>query len=208
MAWLLFYCHQMTSPDRLTTAILYRPAGTVNSMSTRSNNQATTILLAATDVIAQGGTGKLTIEAVAKQAGMSKGGVLYHFPTKNALIEGMVSALLSKIEDRRQDHSSESALSAALCALDSSDQSERDMSLAILAASAERPELLEPAKVYFKQVDSDVAKNTKDPELGRILILAMEGLRFTQMLDLVPWSSNQTKDLMKRMQSIAAEDKA
>tara|TARA_R110002072_G_scaffold1409_3_gene11948 strand:- start:4069 stop:4602 length:534 start_codon:yes stop_codon:yes gene_type:complete len=175
-------------------------------MSTRSNNQASNILLAATEVIAQRGAGKLTIESVARQAGMSKGGVLYHFPTKDALLEGMLSALLSKIDDRREHGSDKSVLSALLGSLDFSDQSERNMSLAILAASAERPELLKPAKAYFQQVTRDVARESKDPDLAKILMLALEGLRFMHMLDLVPWSSNQTKSLMKRMLLIAAEE--
>ena len=40
----------------------------------------------------------LTLEAVAKQAGVSKGGLLHHFPSKQALIEGMVSHVFETIE--------------------------------------------------------------------------------------------------------------
>ena len=36
------------------------------------------------------GVAKLTLEAVAKEAGVSKGGLLYHFSNKEALIEGMI----------------------------------------------------------------------------------------------------------------------
>ena len=35
------------------------------------------------------GVAKLTLEAVAKE-GVSKGGLLYHFSNKEALIEGMI----------------------------------------------------------------------------------------------------------------------
>lgn len=40
----------------------------------------------------------LTLEAVAKQAGVSKGGLLHHFPSKQALIESMVSHVFETIE--------------------------------------------------------------------------------------------------------------
>ena len=40
----------------------------------------------------------LTLEAVAKRAGVSKGGLLHHFPSKQALIEGMVSHVFEAIE--------------------------------------------------------------------------------------------------------------
>ncbi len=47
------------------------------------------ILTAAERVIAQLGVKRLTIEQVAKAAGMSRGGLLYHFASKEALIQGM-----------------------------------------------------------------------------------------------------------------------
>jgi AcrR family transcriptional regulator len=40
----------------------------------------------------------LKIEAVAREAGFRKGGVLYHFPTKESLIEGMITSFLEAFE--------------------------------------------------------------------------------------------------------------
>ncbi len=172
-------------------------------MTTRSNNQADAILLAATEVISERGAGKLTIDAVAKQAGLSKGGVLYHFPTKDALLQGLLTALINKTDDRRNSHQGASALTAVLHSLDFSDESERYMSLALLAASAEKPELLKPAKAYFDTAVEDVRGESSDPDLANILLLALEGLRFTTMLDL--WSAKQSKAVLKRRQQMALE---
>jgi len=36
--------------------------------------------------------------AVAQEAGISKGGLFYHFPSKKNLIEGMISRLISEID--------------------------------------------------------------------------------------------------------------
>ena len=47
------------------------------------------ILAAASQIVQCKGVAKLTLEAVAKEAGVSKGGLLYHFSNK-ALIEGMI----------------------------------------------------------------------------------------------------------------------
>ncbi|AZI57126.1 TetR/AcrR family transcriptional regulator [Nakamurella antarctica] len=54
------------------------------------------ILHALRTVLARGGASSVTLEAVAAEAGVSKGGLLYHFPTKEALYEGV---LLLEIED-------------------------------------------------------------------------------------------------------------
>ena len=47
------------------------------------------ILTAASQIVQCKGL-QLTLEAVAKEAGLSKGGLLYHFSNKEALIEGMI----------------------------------------------------------------------------------------------------------------------
>ena len=48
------------------------------------------IVRAAEDVVIQEGVARLTLEAAAAEAGVSKGGVLYHFPTRAALVAAMV----------------------------------------------------------------------------------------------------------------------
>lgn len=178
---------------------------TQKKSTTRSNNQADAILIAASQVIAQDGAGKLTMDAVARQAGLSKGGVLYHFPSKNALLECMLNALLARIEERRQAPGKKSKLSGMLDSIDPQDESERAMSLAILATAAQKPELLAPAKAYFSQVSEEVSAETKDPDITKILLLALEGMRFLNMLELNPWSNSESKQILKRMHQMADE---
>lgn len=44
------------------------------------------------------GSSAMTLEAVAKEANVSKGGLLYHFPTKESLIKGMLNLLVQAFE--------------------------------------------------------------------------------------------------------------
>ena len=48
----------------------------------------------------------LVLEAVARDAGVSKGGLLYHFPSKEALVSGLVSRMLDGF-DEAQDQLAE-----------------------------------------------------------------------------------------------------
>ncbi len=52
------------------------------------------ILNAAEGVVLRDGVARLTLEATAAEAGLSKGGVLYHFPSRDALVTGMVARLI------------------------------------------------------------------------------------------------------------------
>lgn len=54
------------------------------------------ILFAANDILDKMGYEHFTLDKIAQRAQVSKGGLLYHFPNKQALIEGMLSAELSE----------------------------------------------------------------------------------------------------------------
>ena len=51
------------------------------------------LLDAAEEVLCDQGSAALTLAAVADRAGVSKGGLLYHYGSKEALIKGMVERL-------------------------------------------------------------------------------------------------------------------
>src|SRR5688500_12865439 len=57
-----------------------------------------TILAAASEVVLTEGVASLTLDEVARVAGISKGGLLYHFRSKSALIAGMLTNLVDQFE--------------------------------------------------------------------------------------------------------------
>jgi AcrR family transcriptional regulator len=63
-------------------------------MQKEKSNARESILLATCTLLVRQGSEKLTLDSVAQEAGVSKGGLLYHFPSKQALLEGVLSWLL------------------------------------------------------------------------------------------------------------------
>lgn len=59
-----------------------------------ANSTRDTILNAAERLIAREGVPHLTIGRVAEEAQVSRGGLFYHFPSKEALIQGMLQRML------------------------------------------------------------------------------------------------------------------
>lgn len=47
----------------------------------------------------ESGMGGLTLDAVARAAGVSKGGLLHHFPSKQALFEGLFDSLVERFQE-------------------------------------------------------------------------------------------------------------
>src|SRR5262249_25783308 len=56
------------------------------------------LLAAAAGVVRREGARGLTLDAVAREAGVSKGGLLYHFPTKRELVRGLVADWMDGFE--------------------------------------------------------------------------------------------------------------
>ena len=62
------------------------------------------LMEAAAQAATEGGLGSLTLDLVAHKAGVSKGGLIHHYPTRQALIDALFSTLLhmfqKNIEER------------------------------------------------------------------------------------------------------------
>jgi AcrR family transcriptional regulator len=69
------------------------PAGNGDSLPTSRDK----ILDAAVQVAIRDGILAMTLDAVAREAGVSKGGLLYHFQTKDDLIAGMLDYFTEKV---------------------------------------------------------------------------------------------------------------
>jgi AcrR family transcriptional regulator len=68
-----------------------------------SSSTCDRILDAAQDLICIGGIGGFTLYAVARLAGVSRGGFLYHFSSKDSLISGLYQRLAQHLECRLRD---------------------------------------------------------------------------------------------------------
>lgn len=68
-------------------------------MTNRSNVTKQKLLDAASDIIMEHGVHQLTLDEVAKTAGVSKGGLLYHYPSKEALLTAIVERLQTEQND-------------------------------------------------------------------------------------------------------------
>jgi AcrR family transcriptional regulator len=158
------------------------------------------ILEAAERVVLRDGAAHLTLDAVAVEAGMSKGGVLYHFPNKSALLVGMLERLFEGYEARREEKLAEygdagdgAALLAELdAALDPSrNEKNRQVGSAILAALANEPALIAQgrefhARRFARCCGADLA------DLEKVMVLlALDGIKLLELLQVSPFNAKQ-----------------
>lgn len=178
-------------------------------MTMTAKNKRAIILEAAAHIVEKSGAAHLTIDAVATAAAVSKGGVLYHFPSKQALLEGMLESLINQITTStrtyREANASEDNVALVARINEQHDQTpeQKAMSRAILAAAAENPEMLTPARQEVRTAFKEASAGSATAEIGWVLLLAVEGLRFLEMLKLLPLSRKERKGLHKQLLELA-----
>ena len=153
----------------------------------QAKNASPRILGAARAIAHREGAGKITIDAVAREADLSKGGVLYNFPTKRALLAGLLDEMLAEHHERLasvpEDRRSR-PLRGHLEAIVQARAVDDDLSMAILAAAASDPRLLDPLRAELTGDLERILSDTQDTPGAMVVVLAIQGLRFQKLLGL------------------------
>ncbi|NCA69393.1 MAG: TetR/AcrR family transcriptional regulator [Sphingobacteriia bacterium] len=172
---------------------------------TRSRNARGEILDAAQRVAARDGAAWLTLAAVARETGLTKGGVLYHFRSKTALLHGMLERLIETSEAvfvaarARAADQPNPTLRAMLAVYDHLEQTDAERQMAIVVAAAETPELLDPVRALSRRYQEQVRAEAGDGELGLLLYSILDGLSFQRLMGLPPTDPAQRAALLRRL---------
>ncbi|SHJ98669.1 transcriptional regulator, TetR family [Roseomonas rosea] len=153
----------------------------------------TRVLDAAEGIIRARGVPALTLEGAARQAGVSKGGLLYHFASKEALLVALMRRLAEGIEADFQTMAAAQpegplrALRACLAfTFDQPDISEAHARAAavLLAAFHHDPALIDPIREFFARVRTRVAEEGAPPGVAWAVMLAGDGLFMARLFRL------------------------
>lgn len=148
------------------------------------------LLDAAETLLCEQGTQALTLSAVAERAGVSKGGLLYHFPNKEALIKGLVErlieefdALTASCETGGPGSYTRAFVEATLDVVMDRDQSRLLRRWAAVSAAATVPELLAQVRGAMRRWHDRDPGDDPDPVAAQVARLASEGLWEVAMHD-------------------------
>lgn len=171
------------------------------------------LLQAASKIVLEQGVARLTLDAVAKEAGVSKGGLLYHFPSKDALVSGLLDdfirdfkAATTKIlasEIDGEDGTPGKLLSAYVRVNTEEDTEELALSAGLLAAVATNPALLDSWRDFYGGWQKQIASDGIDPVMATIVRLASDGLWINELFQIAPLEPATRDTVVKRLLTIA-----
>ena len=123
---------------------------------------------------------------MAKEAGVSKGGLLYHFSNK-ALIEGMIVRGVEDYEGRYNKVAEDSErkgrwVRSFVEERLNNERRTEELSSSMMAAFMLKPELLEPLQQSFQQLQKNIENDEIDAVCATIIRLAADGLWYSEYL--------------------------
>ncbi len=171
------------------------------------------MLDAAQALVLEKGAGALTLDALARRGGMSKGGVMYHFPTKQALLVALGARMIAHNQACHEEiraclpDKPGREMRAYVANSTRETDAEYQVSGALLAVLHGAPSLLRTAKDFF---DARFAQLIADQpfEQAALVYLATEGLWLLEILNISPLTSAQRALVVKRLLELSAPSPA
>lgn len=145
----------------------------------------------------------MTLDAVATRAGLSKGGLLYNFPNKDALLRGMIERFVETLNAPREGTVAARVAEIRLQKLATQPENRR-ASNSMLAAIAENPTLLDPIRAAHTRIWDEIKAENGDRVASMVAWLAVEGLCFFEMFATSPLTAAERDEVVNRIRAMAA----
>ncbi|TVR20444.1 MAG: TetR/AcrR family transcriptional regulator [Anaerolineaceae bacterium] len=172
-----------------------------------SDEQKTTrekIIEAAVRLIAEEGTAHFTLEAVADYADVSKGGLLYHFASKDALIEAMIQHYLDACDERVQELlQGDGRPHAWLRAFVRMTFEDQPTDIAIVASKSaafvNNPDLIAPLRTRYQQWMRQATADGLPVDVATLVIAASDGYWYAKMFEFNDFDDEARQGLLDRL---------
>jgi AcrR family transcriptional regulator len=166
------------------------------------------ILVAAEELAREAGPGNLSLDAVAAKAGVSKGGLLYHFPTKAKLLAALVEQFLGAFDQNLRAREAQSGgpnslLRAYLDILVNEHLCHKPPPSGLLAALGEDPDFLAPVRRFDRALLDRMKANASDPTNALIVFLTLQGIKSAQLLNVETIDGDEFDAVVARLRAMA-----
>ncbi|EME56823.1 TetR/AcrR family transcriptional regulator [Amycolatopsis decaplanina] len=156
------------------------------------------------EILIEQGPGGVTLEAVAARAGVSKGGLLYHFGSKDALVDGLMERLVRlSDEDMAQARRAPEGVVPYYLRTAITDVTMRKplhrTTMATIRILLNEPRVAEVVRVCNQKVHDMISEHVDDPLTAELVILVGDGLYLRAAL-----GGEDPSYLLDRMDEITA----
>lgn len=164
----------------------------------------------------ESGAAALTLDAVAARAGLSKGGLLHHFPSKDRLIEGMAARITVKwrADVLQAIAASPPGVGRAVRAVvgmccgrpELWDENMRRTSVVLVASMVASPAAVVPMREVYAELRALIRRDGLAPERAEVVLAALDGMWFRRIFGLVDQTDAERLAILRVLDSLASDD--
>lgn len=172
--------------------------------TTRSERTKAAVIEAALAIIARDGAGRLTLDAIAKESGVSKGGLLHQFPNKRAVLVALLEyqadyygAFAQTFLAEHGASFAEPTLAAQIAVFREIVKGSNSIAFAILGVAAQEPAFMSPVRERDEVTVATVLKEAKDPQRSLARLFSARGLALSAMLGTCPLSDAERDQMFE-----------
>jgi len=168
------------------------------------------VLDAAEAVILESGGRNFTLDAVAERAGISKGGLVYSFATKDKLVYTALEREVARFQEavgRRLVGRSTGPVELVLAHIEEAleeDDASTQMAAFLVTALVHAPDTLEPVRRYYRALLDPLRSECGGVHEVRHALLAVEGVFLLRGLGFVEVSADELKSVLLHARDIVA----
>lgn len=168
------------------------------------------ILEAAERIVKERGAANLTFEELVQESGISRGGITYHFATKDDLLRALIERDLAQGMAAEQavrtslDNQPGADLIAIIRTWSQPDSDRRRFVAGMLSAVAHDPGLLDPIRAHHRQECDGKTWCAQEVRRG-ILRLAAEGLFWSEFFGCSEIPPEQRQRVVAELEALARE---
>jgi AcrR family transcriptional regulator len=164
------------------------------------------ILNAAEFVVARDGAARLTLDAVAEHAGVSKASVIYDFKSKQALIQAVIqravrndNAFNEGVTEKLGNITSSVIRGRIVAAAEPFPDEFRAVALNLCAALAQDAQLRTAIQLNQTAVIDRIMNTSPNPRGALLAYLALEGLKLLESLDYHTWPKPDRAKILREI---------
>jgi len=164
------------------------------------------VLDAAQRVVQRDGVAKLTLDAVAAEAGISKASVLYDYKTKPALMRAMVERKIAADEVRVDriraafGNAPNAAVRTRIAAgSDPATEDDQAFTLCLAAAMAQNSDLRHPICSRLGETISEIQATSESPNGALLAFLSLEGLKLMEYFGVYRFDPEDRRQLLEEI---------
>lgn len=167
------------------------------------------ILDAADSVLRRGGARSLTIDAVASEAGLSKGGVLHHFASKDALVVALVARKLAWLRsgiaasEEAQPPEAKSPSRAMVAHFKRTHCADEEISRALLLASVENPTALADYRSFAEERLARLSEVEGGFGAGSVVFFAIMEIAMARALGFHEFAPDKLEEVFAALDRLA-----